>query len=105
MLKAENKYSPLACFWASLTSVFLEPEQISMASIFPDSRILLDISPEAIGSSRFKLGYRSELDGLRGVSILLVFIYHLKTAALPGGFLGVDIFFVLSGFLITTLLV
>lgn len=53
----------------------------------------------------FKLGYRPELDGLRGISILLVFIHHLYYPLMPGGFLGVDMFFVLSGFLITSLLI
>jgi len=52
----------------------------------------------------FRLGYRPELDGLRGISILLVFVHHFYHRFLPGGFLGVDIFFVLSGFLITSLL-
>jgi peptidoglycan/LPS O-acetylase OafA/YrhL len=50
----------------------------------------------------FHLGYRRWLDGLRGVAILLVLAFHL--APVPGGFLGVDVFFVLSGFLITSLL-
>lgn len=53
----------------------------------------------------FKLGHRPELDGVRGISILLVLLLHLGVATVPGGFLGVDIFFVLSGFLITSLLV
>jgi peptidoglycan/LPS O-acetylase OafA/YrhL len=56
----------------------------------------------------FTLGYRRSLDGVRGVAILAVMAYHFRSAthALPtrGGFLGVDIFFVLSGFLITSLL-
>lgn len=52
-----------------------------------------------------KFGYRPELDGLRGISILLVYVHHLYWRLMPGGFLGVDIFFVLSGFLITSLLV
>jgi peptidoglycan/LPS O-acetylase OafA/YrhL len=51
----------------------------------------------------FHLGYRRWLDGLRGLAILLVLAGHLKL--IPGGFLGVDVFFVLSGFLITNLLV
>jgi len=45
------------------------------------------------------------LDGLRALAIAGVLIYHLNASWLPGGFLGVDVFFVVSGFLITTLLV
>jgi peptidoglycan/LPS O-acetylase OafA/YrhL len=55
--------------------------------------------------SRFKLGYRPALDGLRGISILAVLFYHGNVLWWGrGGYLGVDIFFVLSGFLITSLL-
>lgn len=49
-------------------------------------------------------GYLRPLDGLRTVAVLLVFGAHAVGDVLPGGFVGVDIFFVLSGFLITTLL-
>lgn len=45
--------------------------------------------------------YRTELDGLRAVAVLLVIVNHLSPSLLPGGFLGVDVFFVLSGFVIT----
>lgn len=50
-----------------------------------------------------RLGYVPALDGLRAVAITLVIAYH-ATGMPPGGMLGVDLFFVLSGFLITTLL-
>jgi peptidoglycan/LPS O-acetylase OafA/YrhL len=53
--------------------------------------------------SENRLGYVPGLDGLRGIAILLVVTFHYFGLP-PGGFVGVDLFFVLSGFLITTLL-
>jgi peptidoglycan/LPS O-acetylase OafA/YrhL len=44
------------------------------------------------------------LDGLRAVAVLLVIVFHLSPGAVVGGYLGVDLFFVISGFLITSLL-
>ena len=45
------------------------------------------------------------LDGIRAIAVVLVIVFHLGPGALVGGYLGVDVFFVVSGFLITTLLV
>ena len=41
------------------------------------------------------------LDGVRAVAVIAVVLYHLEVGWLPAGFLGVDVFFVVSGFLIT----
>jgi peptidoglycan/LPS O-acetylase OafA/YrhL len=51
-----------------------------------------------------RLGYRPALDGIRAVSIALVLVFHLGAPWLAGGYLGVSVFFTLSGFLITSLL-
>lgn len=52
-----------------------------------------------------RLGQRPSLDGVRALAVLLVAGVHTRPKLLPGGSVGVDVFFVLSGFLITTLLV
>lgn len=56
-------------------------------------------------SGECRLGYRADIEGLRAIAILLVVACHAKVPGLAGGFVGVDVFYVLSGYLITGLLV
>ena len=49
--------------------------------------------------------YRSEIDGLRAVAIVPVILFHAGFGAFSGGFVGVDVFFVISGYLITTIII
>ena len=61
------------------------------------------VSPYVVAPS-FRLGYRPALDGVRAFAVLMVMAYHADVPFFNGGSLGVDVFFVLSGFLITSLL-
>ena len=56
------------------------------------------------GSSAGRLRFRPDIEGLRAVAIVFVVIYHAGWRWAAGGYLGVDVFFVLSGFLITGIL-
>ena len=49
--------------------------------------------------------YRAEIDGLRALAVIPVILFHAGFEVFGGGFVGVDVFFVISGYLITTILI
>lgn len=55
-------------------------------------------------SNESKMKYQPHIDGLRTLAVLPVVVFHLGSSLLPGGYIGVDVFFVISGFLITSIL-
>src|SRR5690348_5174636 len=55
----------------------------------------------ANSGSDLRSTYRPEIDGLRAVAVISVLIFHVDPRILPGGFGGVDVFFVISGYLIS----
>ena len=58
-----------------------------------------------MNKSNFSLTYRPEIDGLRAFAVIPVIFFHAGFKLFSGGFVGVDVFFVISGYLITTLLI
>ena len=58
--------------------------------------------PTTSTASPRRSGFRPDIQGLRAIAVLLVVLFHSGVETLSGGYVGVDVFFVISGFLITT---
>lgn len=69
----------------------------------------VSIKPLTVGDSpslpgQSALAYRPDIDGLRAIAVLCVMVFHAVPVLCPGGFIGVDVFFVISGYLVTAVL-
>src|SRR5215468_3398437 len=58
-------------------------------------------SRKTVEGGKAERDFRPDIQGLRAIAVAMVVVYHLYPSLLPGGFVGVDVFFVISGFLIT----
>src|SRR5438045_1378006 len=76
---------------------------MASASVYTD--VVFETKLQERTVAQLKFGYSASLDGLRALAVLVVMGYHHYLQLLPGGNVGVDVFFVLSGFLITSLLI
>ncbi len=89
-------FDTLASPSAEVDSAFAPP-RVRHAKVAPDSGE--DAKQQA------KRTYRPDIDGLRAVAVGLVVLFHTGVPAFSGGFIGVDVFFVISGYLITSILI
>ena len=76
---------------------------VEMASLVSDGSATRATAtrPNSSSTPRSPYAYRPDVDGLRAVAVVAVLIYHMEHSWLPGGFVGVDVFFVISGFVVS----
>src|SRR5580692_5466548 len=72
------------------------------STVRPDERLLL--SGDEAGTAPEDRKFRPDVQGLRAVAVMLVVLFHAHVPGLGGGYVGVDVFFVISGFVITQVL-
>ena len=87
--------------WSNDPGAVLEPTPAAP----PRPPQVLSSRPTRLKAERPRMGYQPSLDGVRAISVIAVILYHAGFEWMHGGFFGVEVFFVVSGFLITSLLI
>ncbi|HEX2912573.1 MAG TPA: acyltransferase family protein [Chloroflexia bacterium] len=99
----KRKTSSRSSGWVDLPEKPIQvphPTEQTAIATRPDAAIVTLEQPEKVAGQPYIPG----LDGLRAIAVIAVLLYHADLAWFQGGFLGVEVFFVISGYLITTLL-
>lgn len=81
-----------------------QPPRLTAAAPSPAAESEAVRGDGATGDGRAQTGFRPDIEGLRAVAVLAVVLFHCTAPGVGGGFVGVDVFFVISGFLITGML-
>lgn len=99
---------PVAVAVAGPTAIAASTQTTDPPTTDPPTTGARDSGPDAArpeaGHSGLVGGFRRDIEGMRAVAVLLVVLYHAKVPLFSGGYVGVDVFYVISGFVVTTVL-
>jgi peptidoglycan/LPS O-acetylase OafA/YrhL len=93
----------LPCIQQSVSVSRRRIQFLDADNVLPEGKIVAQLAILA-NARETEMKYRPDIDGLRAVAVLPVVFYHAGLSGVPGGFVGVDVFFVISGYLITRII-